>query len=43
MKYFKKVCVHDRAIVALNADKDEYLNYETSTSGDFIGSTSALS
>ena len=37
MKYFKKACVHDKFIVALNALKDKYLNYETSTNGDLIG------
>ena len=35
--YFKKVCVLDRFIAALNAGKDKYLNYETGTSGNIIG------
>ena len=26
-KYFKKVRAHDRVILALNAEKDNYLNY----------------
>ena len=36
MKYSKKVCAYDKVIVALNADKDKYLNYETRNSGDVI-------
>jgi len=40
MKYFKIVCVNDRVIVTLNADKDKYLNYKTSTNGDTIGHAS---
>ena len=36
MKHSNKVCAHDKVIVALNADKDKYLNYEKSTSGDNI-------
>ena len=31
-----KMCSHDSVIVALNADKEKYLNYETSTSGSTI-------
>ena len=30
--------VQDKSIVALNTDKDKYLNYETSNNGDLIGS-----
>ena len=37
MNYSKKVCAHDKVIVALNADKEIYLNYGTSSSGDLIG------
>ena len=37
MKSFKKVCVHDKVIVALNTDKENYLNYDTSINGDLIG------
>ena len=37
MKYSKKVCAHDKVIVVLNADKDKYLNYETSSSVNTIG------
>jgi len=37
MKHFKKVCSHDSVIVALNADKEKYLNYEISTGGSTIG------
>ena len=37
MKYSKKVCAHDRITVMLNADKEKYLNYETSINGDLIG------
>ena len=37
MKYSKNVCAHKKVIVVLNADKDKYLNYETSTNGDLIG------
>ena len=37
MEHFNKVCSHDNVIVALNADKEKYLNYETSTSGSTIG------
>jgi len=37
MKYSKKVCKHDKVVVTLNADKDKYLNYETSTNGNTIG------
>ena len=33
MKYLKKVCAQDKIIVALNADKDKYLNYKTTNSG----------
>ena len=31
MKSTKKTCVHDSTLVALNAEKEKYLNYETST------------
>ena len=38
MKYLKKVCAHNRIIVALNADKDKYLNYKRSTIGEmYVG------
>ena len=37
MNYSTKVCAHDKIIVALNADKDRYLKYETSINGDLIG------
>ena len=37
MKYCKKVCEHCRMVVALNADKDTYWNYEASTKGEIIG------
>ena len=36
MKNFKKVCSHDSVIVAFIADKEKYLNYEISTSGNTI-------
>ena len=31
---FRKICAHGRGIIALDAYKDKYLNYKTSTSGD---------
>ena len=31
------MCAHDKVIVALNADKDQYLNYIIIISGDNIG------
>ena len=37
MKRFKKACSNDSVIVALNADMEKYLNYETSTRGSTIG------
>ena len=37
MRYSKKIFAHDRVVIAINADKDKYLNYETSTSGNTIG------
>ena len=37
MNYSTKVCAHDKIIVVLNADKEKYLNYETSASGNTIG------
>jgi len=37
MNYSTKVCAHEKIIVVLNADKEKYLNYETSASGDLIG------
>ena len=37
MKYSKKACVHDRVVVALNAEVEKYLNYETSASGSKNG------
>jgi hypothetical protein len=36
MEHFNRVCSHNKVIVALNADKEKYLNYETSTSGSTI-------
>ena len=41
MEHFNKVCSHVNVIVALNADKEKYLNYETSTSGSTIGNVCA--
>ena len=35
MEYSKK-CAHDKVVVAMNADKDKYLNYETNANGDLI-------
>ena len=32
-----RVCIHDRAIVALNTENDKYLSYKTSTSGETTG------
>jgi len=37
MKCFQKVCVHDIVVVALNSDKEKYLNYETSNDRDLNG------
>ena len=37
MKYFKKVCLHDRVIMAVNADKEKYLNNEQITCVKTIG------
>ena len=37
MKYSKKVCIHDKVTVALNADKDRYYKTETNTNGYHIG------
>ena len=37
MKYFKKTCVHDKAILAMNAEEEKYLNYEPSSTRDLIG------
>jgi len=37
MKFFKKLCIHNRVIVAFDAHKDEYLNYETCSIGDLMG------
>jgi hypothetical protein len=37
MNYSRKVCSHDKIIVGLNADKDEYWNYETRRSRVLIG------
>ena len=37
MKYFKKVCAHDKVIIELSTDKEKYLNHETSTSCNTIG------
>ena len=39
MKYSKKTCVHDSALVALNADREKYLNDEISDNGSTIGSS----
>ena len=33
------MCLHDSVSVTLNADKDKYLNQDTSTIGETIGST----
>jgi hypothetical protein len=35
-KYIKQVFVHDKVSVALNDDKDKYLNFETSTSSNTV-------
>jgi hypothetical protein len=37
MKHFKKLCSYDSVIVALNADKEKYLNCKPTTSGSTIG------
>ena len=37
MKYFRKARAHEKFSVALNADKEKYLNYETSINGDLTG------
>jgi len=37
IRHSKQFCANDKVIVALNADKDKYLNYEKSRSGDTIG------
>ena len=37
MKYSKKMFAHDKVIVELNAEKDKYLNYKTSSNGDTFG------
>jgi len=37
MKYFVKVFLHDRVVLALNGDKETYLNFETSTNGNTFG------
>jgi hypothetical protein len=37
MKYSKKVCAHDKIIVAMNAEKKKYLKYKISINGDSIG------
>jgi len=37
MNHSKKVCAPDKVIVALNADKDKDLDYETTSSGNIIG------
>ena len=42
MIFSKKACSHDRVIVALKAEIDEYLHYETSGSGDTIGNICVL-
>ena len=36
MKYFNRSCVHDKVIVALNADNDKYLKYGTGNNGDLV-------
>ena len=33
MKYFKKACRHYKVILALNADKEKQLNFETRING----------
>ena len=40
MKHFEKVLVYDKAIVAVNADIEKYLNFETCMNGDLIGNVS---
>ena len=35
MKYSKMECAYNKVIVASNADKDKYLNYETCNNGNF--------
>ena len=37
MKHSKNFCAHDKVIVALNADIEKYLNYETTINGELIG------
>ena len=37
MKHSKKVCEHDRVIVALNVDNEKYLNYETGINEVLVG------
>ena len=37
MIYSMKLCAYEKAIIALNTDKDKYLNYKTSTNGNTIG------
>ena len=37
IKYSKEVCAHDKVFVALNVEKNNYLNNETSTIGNTIG------
>ena len=37
MKYLKKACINKKVVVALNGDKEKYLNYETSINEYLIG------
>ena len=37
MKYFNKVCVHDKVKLPYYAENGKYLNYETSVTRDLIG------
>ena len=37
VKYFEKACAYNKVILALNAGKEKYLNYETSVTAYLIG------
>jgi len=37
MKYSNKTRIHDKVVVAMNANKEKYLSYKSSTNGDLIG------
>ena len=43
MKHSKKAYPHDKVIVELNLDNEEYLKYETSINGNLIGNVWVLS